>query len=78
ATFAIDGDNMLYFWGNSYENYVSDIREEKNYTEPVIVDDGSWRQISTGDNHTCGIRSDNHLYCWGYNGDGQLGFETFY
>ncbi|HNW15256.1 MAG TPA: hypothetical protein PLW37_03235 [bacterium] len=78
ATFAIDGDNKLYFWGNSYENYVSDIFEQKNYTEPVIVDDGSWRQISTGHNHTCGIRSDNHLYCWGYNGDGQLGFETFY
>ena len=30
-------------------------------------------QISTGNNHTCAINTNNELYCWGYGDDGQLG-----
>jgi alpha-tubulin suppressor-like RCC1 family protein len=26
--------------------------------------------------HTCGITTSNKIYCWGYNGSGQLGDGT--
>jgi alpha-tubulin suppressor-like RCC1 family protein len=35
----------------------------------------SVRQVSAGIAHTCVILDDNTVYCWGNNGDGQLGME---
>jgi alpha-tubulin suppressor-like RCC1 family protein len=42
---------------------------------PVVVPGYSvgWRTVSVGGTHTCGIRLDGRLYCWGWNGSGQLG-----
>ena len=36
----------------------------------------SFNQLTTGDAHTCGIDSNNRLYCWGANGFGQVGDGT--
>ncbi|MCL2174355.1 IPT/TIG domain-containing protein, partial [Candidatus Saccharibacteria bacterium] len=36
----------------------------------------SFRQISTGGYHTCGIATNNQVYCWGQNDYGQLGDGT--
>ena len=33
-------------------------------------------QVSAGEEHTCGVTTDNRAYCWGYNGKGQLGDGT--
>jgi alpha-tubulin suppressor-like RCC1 family protein len=32
-----------------------------------------WREVSAGGNHTCGVRFDESLWCWGSNSHGQLG-----
>lgn len=32
-----------------------------------------WRTVSAGYDHTCGIRTNGRLYCWGRNQHGQLG-----
>lgn len=42
---------------------------------PVLVPASAagWRAVSVGGSHTCGIRLDETLYCWGSNGSGQLG-----
>jgi alpha-tubulin suppressor-like RCC1 family protein len=32
-----------------------------------------WRSVSAGGNHTCGIRANRRLYCWGADQFGQLG-----
>ncbi len=32
--------------------------------------------ISAGQNHSCGLTPTSDVYCWGYNGDGQLGDGT--
>lgn len=33
----------------------------------------NYASITVGGRHTCAVSTDNVLYCWGYNGDGQLG-----
>ena len=46
-------------------------------TTPKLIDGSArWRSISTRGTHTCGIREDNTLWCWGYNGFGGLGNNT--
>jgi alpha-tubulin suppressor-like RCC1 family protein len=34
----------------------------------------TWRSVTTGQGHTCGVSTANKAYCWGHNGAGQLGF----
>jgi alpha-tubulin suppressor-like RCC1 family protein len=36
----------------------------------------SFRQISGGWSHSCGVTTDDRAYCWGFNGDGELGDGT--
>lgn len=45
------------------------------YTEEFheVTGGGSWTGLTAGDDHTCGVQSDQTLWCWGYNSDGQLG-----
>lgn len=33
----------------------------------------TWKQIDTASGHTCAIKSDDTLYCWGSGGSGRLG-----
>lgn len=35
---------------------------------------GTWLAVSANEDHACGIRTDRHLWCWGGNWAGQLGF----
>ncbi|PYP57410.1 MAG: hypothetical protein DMD40_08710 [Gemmatimonadetes bacterium] len=37
----------------------------------------SFRALTTGGQHTCGLTNAGAAYCWGYNGAGQLGRGTF-
>jgi len=36
-----------------------------------------WIGVGNGGGHTCAIRGDGALFCWGFNGDGRLGDGTF-
>lgn len=47
---------------------------QTNRLVPTQVSGGStWKQVSAGDWHNCGLKSDSTAWCWGYNGDGRLG-----
>lgn len=48
-----------------------------HYEEPVLPPPPPerWEQVSGGRNHTCGIRLDHTLWCWGRNDQGQLGHQ---
>jgi alpha-tubulin suppressor-like RCC1 family protein len=35
-----------------------------------------WRQLSGGNLHSCGVTTDDKAYCWGNNGNGELGDGT--
>ncbi|MGH3375788.1 MAG: RCC1 domain-containing protein, partial [Actinoallomurus sp.] len=44
---------------------------------PAAVAGGlSFRQVSAGNGHTCGLAEDQRAYCWGLNESGQLGDGT--
>ncbi len=30
-------------------------------------------QVTVGHDHTCALKSDGTVWCWGYNGNGELG-----
>lgn len=43
-------------------------------TTPFQVSGGyTWKKISSGNEHSCGIRTDGTLMCWGEGGSGRLG-----
>jgi alpha-tubulin suppressor-like RCC1 family protein len=45
--------------------------------KPTAIGGGlSWEQVSGRYNATCGVAADHRAYCWGENGDGQLGNGT--
>jgi alpha-tubulin suppressor-like RCC1 family protein len=46
---------------------------QDNALSPVVVKEGGWRAVAGGQSHTCAIREDRGLYCFGRNDHGQLG-----
>jgi prepilin-type N-terminal cleavage/methylation domain-containing protein len=78
-------DNYVYCWGNNSGGPIGD-GTITNRTTPVQVlkgnavaadTDGTYltniKEITAGYRTTCVISKSNHIYCWGYNGSGQLG-----
>lgn len=68
-------------WGrNTYGQIGDGTTEDRRYPVPVMIADSSGnlteltgaRRVAAGVRHTCAIVEDG-LYCWGYNGEGQLG-----
>ena len=79
-TCALMSDRSLWCWGSNSEgqlgasstSYCSGGSYCKNPTK--IMDDVV--QFSAGAYHTCAIKTDGSLWCWGYNYYGQLGDGT--
>lgn len=70
-------DSRLLCWGgNDYGNVGDGTIFERAVPTEVFGGHTDWQEISTGQNHTCGIRNGNRLYCWGSNSNGQLGDNT--
>jgi alpha-tubulin suppressor-like RCC1 family protein len=70
----------LWCWGNNRESNLGQgfnaQSGEAFLTEPtqVTVDGGTgWRDVAVGDGHTCGIKADGVLMCWGRNTQGMAG-----
>lgn len=78
---SISENNQLWCWGeNTVGQIGNDVKTEgteynKN-SPPVKVDDSNWKFISLNRRHTCGIKADNSLWCWGSNLYGQLGINS--
>jgi alpha-tubulin suppressor-like RCC1 family protein len=65
-------------WGNNRFGQLGN-GSTVNSTIPVPASrlTGGVRSLASGWSHTCALRSDGGLYCWGTNTKGQLGDATF-
>src|SRR5262249_40044195 len=67
----------LYCWGaNSNGRLGTGDNEPAISPSEVSGNSTNWSAVGSGDNHTCGIRSDETLWCWGSNAVGQLGLDN--
>ncbi|HSZ30297.1 MAG TPA: hypothetical protein VK784_11175, partial [Pseudonocardiaceae bacterium] len=74
-TCATRSDGTLWCWGSNdfgqlgIGNTISQDLPQQ-VTTPAST---GWTSVTAGGEHTCATRSDGTLWCWGYNGVGQLG-----
>ena len=82
-TCALKSDGTVNCWGSSYKGELGDgTSTDKNY--PVVVISGqnsshplsSIIQVSSGGGHTCALKSDGTVSCWGSGDNGRLGDGT--
>lgn len=73
----IKSDDSAWCWGQGAEGQLGTGSSPALQLTPAVVSGGSsWKSLTGGNRHTCGIKTDNTGWCWGYNGQGQLGDNT--
>ena len=67
---------IAYCWGSNLEGQIGNgtSGDLNGRSSPTLVSGLlTWSTISAGATHSCGTTTANVAYCWGGNGDGQLG-----
>lgn len=79
-TCGIKADNTLWCWGSNGVSWGARGQLGNNdgsgtvQTAPVAVSGGgTWKYVAAGRSHSCGIKTDDTLWCWGDDGSGQQG-----
>jgi alpha-tubulin suppressor-like RCC1 family protein len=74
-TCGILGGGYLYCWGDDTYGQLGNGSTAGSQIGPVRVagSSTSWKSVSAGDAHTCGILGGGYSYCWGDDTYGQLG-----
>lgn len=77
-TCVISTDRDLYCWGDNSDGQLGTGNTINRTTPTPVSKSGALSgltilSVSASENHTCVLASDNYAYCWGDNGDGQLG-----
>ncbi len=73
-TCGIHFDRSLWCWGSNGSGELGLGYHHKGVSRPHQVGaDQDWITVQVGYEHTCGIRLDHSLWCWGSNTNGQLG-----
>jgi alpha-tubulin suppressor-like RCC1 family protein len=72
-----DGTSTLtrYCWGTnaSYQLGLETTNDPQNQPTSLAAENLPWTQLTAGDEHTCGVDSNDAIYCWGSDDNGQLG-----
>lgn len=64
----------LWCWGANGYGQVGVNSAEGKFVVPIKMgEDNDWIRVSTGDYHTCALKTTGALWCWGYNAYGQVG-----
>lgn len=84
-TCAIASDDNVYCWGWNYAGELGNGTSDYNtHNEPIAVKTSgalsglTVKKLAMGSDHTCVVASDEKIYCWGRNYEGQLGTGTTY
>jgi len=77
-TCGVTVNHKAYCWGsNSYGELGIGAPDSDTHPEPLpLSGELEFRKISAGSGHTCGVTTDQRIYCWGRNYIGQLGNGT--
>lgn len=77
-TCALTQSGDVYCWGSNSHGQLGDRSNEStgSPTPLPVTDITDATAISAGDSHTCALREDGSVRCWGNNEDGQLGDGT--
>ncbi len=71
---ALDVDGAAWCWGNNFRGTLGIGTIYGGSWAPVSVTGGlRFVALSSGSLHTCGITTDQSVYCWGINLFGQVG-----
>lgn len=77
-TCVINVDRDLYCWGDNGDGQLGTGNTNNQATPTPVSKSGvlsglTILSVSASERHTCVLASDNYAYCWGDNGNGQLG-----
>ena len=75
-TCAIKSDQSVYCWGHNGVGEVGDGTTVDRYVPTPVTSLGFASgviSVSVGFAHACAVRNDGDVFCWGFNGVGQLG-----
>lgn len=73
-TCAVARDGGLSCWGSNGDGASAGPMADESVPAPRAVDDTkTWAAVAAGGFHTCGLRNDGTIWCWGLNASGELG-----
>jgi alpha-tubulin suppressor-like RCC1 family protein len=74
-TCGLDGSGQGYCWGSNASGQIGNNSTTYAKIATAVQQGGSsYVQIAAGYVHTCALDGGGQAYCWGYGGDGQLGY----
>jgi cysteine-rich repeat protein len=79
-TCAIKRDGTLWCWGGNTAGQLGNdsipVLSTAQTSDPVQVVGTSWKGVSAGLSHTCAVKAEGTLWCWGDNTHGKLGDQS--
>ena len=73
-TCAIRNNNKAYCWGANNRGQLGNSGAGSSHNTPqAVTSTDDWIKIAAGEEFSCGIKSDNTLWCWGRDELGKLG-----
>jgi len=77
-TCGLTSSGTAYCWGDNSYGQLGDPAVGWWFAEPTpVYGNLAFTALAAGGEHTCGLRQQGDVYCWGWNDSGQLGRGTF-